>query len=239
VPNRFVLNIALLWLIGNALRAPILVVPPVIPRIHAELDMSATAVGVLGGLPVVLLAAAALPGSLVIARLGAVRAVVAGLIITAVAGALRGAIHSIAWLDAMTIAMAAGIAIAQPAMPALVRSWTPHRIAFATAAYTNGFLMGGTLAVLLTLPLIVPLVGGSWELALAVWSLPIFGVALMVVFLSPPEANIAGLSRPRWWPDWSDGLIWRLGLTFGSVTPCTSGPTPSCPTISPCTAVPT
>jgi MFS transporter, CP family, cyanate transporter len=217
VPNRFLLNIALLWLIGNALRAPILAVPPVMPRIHAELDMSATAVGVLGGLPVVLLAVAALPGSLIIARLGPVRAVVAGLVVTALGGALRGAVHSVAWLDAMTIAMAAGIAIAQPALPALVRSWAPQRIAFATAAYTNGFLMGGTLAVLLTLPLIVPLAGGSWELALALWSLPIIGIAIMVVFLSPAEANIPGTARPRWWPDWSDGLIWRLGLTFGSV----------------------
>ena len=90
MPRRLLLNVILLWLIGNALRIPILAVPPVIPRIHTDLDMSATAVGVLGGLPVVLLATAALPGSLVIARLGPVRAVVAGLLIAALAGALRG-----------------------------------------------------------------------------------------------------------------------------------------------------
>jgi CP family cyanate transporter-like MFS transporter len=217
VPHRLVLNVVLLWLVGNALRVPILAVPPVIPRIHTDLDMSATAVGILGGLPVVLLATAALPGSLVIARLGPVRAVVVGLLIAALAGAVRGAVPSVGWLYTMTIAMAAGIAIAQPAMPALVRSWTPQRIAFATAAYTNGFLTGGTLAVMLTLPLVLPLVRDSWQLALALWSLPVFAVAVLVVFFSPTDAKSPGLERPRWWPDWKDGLIWRLGLTFGSV----------------------
>ncbi|MFL5063905.1 MAG: CynX/NimT family MFS transporter [Xanthobacteraceae bacterium] len=217
MPRRLLLNVILLWLIGNALRIPILAVPPVIPRIHTDLDMSATAVGVLGGLPVVLLATAALPGSLVIARLGPVRAVVAGLLIAALAGGLRGAIPNVAWLYVMTIAMAAGIAVAQPAMPALVRSWTPERIAFATAAYTNGFLTGGTLAVMLTLPVVLPLVHDSWQRALAVWSLPVFAIAVLVVFSSPPDTKSSGPARPRWWPDWKDGLIWRLGLTFGSV----------------------
>jgi MFS transporter, CP family, cyanate transporter len=217
VPHRFVLNITLLWLIGNALRVPILAVPPVIPQIHNDLHMSATAVGVLGGLPVVLLAAAALPGSLVIARLGPARAVVAGLLIAALAGALRGAVANVAWLYAMTVAMAAGIAIAQPAMPALVRAWIPDRIAFATAAYTNGFLTGGTFAVMLTIPVVLPLVRDSWQLALAFWSLPIFAVAVLVLFSGPPDAQHTDSARPRWWPDWKDGLVWRLGLTFGSV----------------------
>lgn len=216
MPRRLLLNITLLWLVGNALRVPILAVPPVIPRVHADLDMSATEIGVLGGLPVVLLAAAALPGSLMIARLGPMRAVVAGLLLAALAGALRGAVANVAWLYAMTIAMAAGIATAQPAMPALVRAWTPERIAFATAAYTNGFLTGGTLAVMLTLPLVLPLARDAWQLALAFWSLPVFVIAVLVKVASPPDAKSPGPARPRWWPDWKDGLIWRLGLTFGS-----------------------
>ena len=94
-------RILLLWLLGNALRLTILAVPPVIPEIHADLDMSATAVGVLGGLPVVMLALAALPGSLLIARFGPVRAVVVGLLLTAIGGALRGALPAVAWLYAI------------------------------------------------------------------------------------------------------------------------------------------
>src|SRR5215475_5031562 len=103
MPQKFLLHILILWLAGNALRLTILAVPPVIPLIHHDLDLSATGVGILGGLPVVLFAVAALPGSLLIARLGPVRALVAGLLVTATAGALRGAVPAVAWLYAMTM----------------------------------------------------------------------------------------------------------------------------------------
>jgi MFS transporter, CP family, cyanate transporter len=218
VPPRFLLHIVLLWLAGNALRLTILAVPPVIPAIHNDLDLSATGVGILGGLPVVMFAVAALPGSLLIARVGAVRALLVGLVLTAVAGALRGSVASVAWLYAMTILMAAGVAVMQPALPALVRLWTPQRAGFATAVYSNGLLVGEILPVLFTIPLVLPLVNGSWPLALAFWSLPVVAIAALVVAGTATEkAAIAPAARPRWWPDWRDGLIWKLGLTFGSV----------------------
>jgi MFS transporter, CP family, cyanate transporter len=218
VPPRFLLHIVLLWLAGNALRLTILAVPPVIPAIHNDLDLSATSVGILGGLPVVMFAVAAIPGSLLIARLGAVRALLVGLMLTAVAGALRGSVASVAWLYAMTILMAAGVAVMQPALPALVRLWTPQRAGFATAVYSNGLLVGEILPVLFTIPLVLPLVNGSWPLALAFWSLPIIAIAAVVVAGTATEkAATAPPARPRWWPDWRNGLIWQLGLTFGSV----------------------
>jgi MFS transporter, CP family, cyanate transporter len=212
-------RILLLWLLGNALRLTILAVPPVIPEIHADLDMSATAVGVLGGLPVVMLALAALPGSLLIARFGPVRAVVVGLLLTAIGGALRGALPAVAWLYAMTILMGAGVAIMQPAMPALARSWTPHRVGFATAVYSNGLVIGEILPVVLMLPVVLPLVGGTWQRGLAFWSLPVAMIAVLVVLSSETYRKPGEPARENapWWPNWKDGLIWRLGLTFGSV----------------------
>ena len=88
---RFFASLLLLWLSGCALRLTILAVPPVIPLIHDELHMSATQVGILTGLPSMLFAAAAVPGSLLIARLGVRPALIVGLAVTAIAGALRGA----------------------------------------------------------------------------------------------------------------------------------------------------
>jgi CP family cyanate transporter-like MFS transporter len=219
VAQPFYFRILLLWLVGNALRLTILAVPPVIPEIHADLAMSATAIGVLGGLPVVMLALAALPGSLMIARLGPVRAVVVGLMVAAIGGALRGAAPSVAWLYAMTIVMGAGIAITQPALPALVQAWTPHRIGFATAIYSNGLLVGEILPVLLMSPMVLPLVGGTWQRGLAFWSLPLAAIAILVAVSSVAnKAAVApGQEEPRWWPDWRNGLIWRLGLMFGSL----------------------
>lgn len=221
MPQKFLLHILILWLAGNALRLTILAVPPVIPAIHHDLGLSATGVGILGGLPVVLFAVAALPGALMIARLGPVRALLAGLVVAALGGALRGAVPAAAWLYATTMLMAAGVAIMQPALPALVRLWAPQRIGFATAVYSNGLLVGETLPVLLMIPLVLPLVENSWPLGLAVWSLPVLMIAALVAAtLSAQDrtsATTPGAAPPRWWPDWRNGLIWRLGLTFGSV----------------------
>jgi MFS transporter, CP family, cyanate transporter len=218
VPRSFLLHILLLWLVGNALRLTILAVPPVIPSIHDDLHLSATGVGILGGLPVLLFAVAALPGSLLIARLGPVRALVAGLVLTAAAGALRGAVPAAAWLYAMTILMGAGVAVMQPAMPVLVRRWTPDRIGFATAVYSNGLLVGEVVPVLTTIPLVLPWLGGSWQLDLAFWSLPVAAIAALVVAATRSEGSgpVGDFEQPRWRPDWSDGLVWRLGFTFGS-----------------------
>ncbi len=210
------ISLLLLWLSGNALRLTILAVPPVIPLIHDDLHLSETEIGILTGLPSMLFAIAAVPGSLLIARTGAVVALVVGLVLTAVGGALRGAIDAIAWLYAMTIMMSVGVAIMQVTMPPTVRAWAPQRIGFATAVYTNGLLIGETLPVALTIPLALPLVG-TWQWSFAFWSAPVAVIAILVLLLAPRTAGDTGATRRRWWPDWHDPLIWRLGILLGAV----------------------
>jgi MFS transporter, CP family, cyanate transporter len=80
----------LLWLAGIALRLTILAVPPVIPLIHDELNLSATEIGILTEMSSTLFAFAAMPGSLLIARLGIRTALVVDHAFTAIDGALRG-----------------------------------------------------------------------------------------------------------------------------------------------------
>jgi CP family cyanate transporter-like MFS transporter len=215
--RSFLLPLLLLWLSGIALRLTILAVPPVIPLIHDQLNLTATQVGVLTGLPSMLLAAAAVPGSLLVARLGVRNAMVLGLLVNAVAGALRGLFPDVGWLYAMTIATAAGVAVMQVTMPSAVRAWLPNRIAFATAVYTNGLLIGEILPVALMLPLVLPLVGGSWQWGFAVWSVPCALIALLVGGLTPKAENGGAPVKRRWWPDWRNLLIWRLGLMLGTV----------------------
>src|SRR5215470_19759505 len=81
----------LLWLAGVSMRVTVLAVPPVLPLIRADLGMSETQIGLLISLPLVMLAAAAIPGSLLIARFGVMAALIAALLLTALAGAGRGA----------------------------------------------------------------------------------------------------------------------------------------------------
>jgi CP family cyanate transporter-like MFS transporter len=215
---RIIGALALLWLAGCALRLTILAVPPVIPRIHDELALNATQIGILTGLPSMLFAFAAVPGALLIARLGVTTAMVVGLALNAVAGALRGAVPDIYWLYAMTIAMGAGVAVMQVTMPPAVRAWAPQRIGFATALYTNGLIVGEILPVALTLPLVLPLVV-TWQWGFAFWSAPVAVIALLVLLLAPrqPSATGAAATRRRWWPDWGSSLIWRLGIMLGTV----------------------
>jgi CP family cyanate transporter-like MFS transporter len=215
---RFLTSLLLLWLGGAALRFTILAVPPVIPLIHDELGLSATQIGVLTGLPSMLFALAAVPGSLLITRLGIRAALIVGLAVTAIGGALRGAMLDVSWLYAMTIAMASGVAIMQVALPPAVRAWVPHRIGFATAVYTNGLLIGEIAPVALMLPLVLPLVGGSWQWGFVFWSGPVAIIAFIVMLLAPrPATNASTLVRRRWWPNWRDSLIWRLGIMLGTI----------------------
>jgi MFS transporter, CP family, cyanate transporter len=215
--SRIFTPLLLLWLAGVALRLTILAVPPLIPMIHDELNLSATEIGILTGLPSMLFAIVAVPGSLVIARLGIRAALVVGLALTAIGGALRGALLDVTWLYAMTIAMAAGVAIMQVALPPAVRTWVPHRIAFATAVYTNGLLIGEILPVVLMFPVVLPVVG-SWEAAFVAWSIPVAIIAVMVMWLAPsPAGNDSMPAKRRWWPDWRNALIWRLGIMLGTI----------------------
>ena len=207
----------LLWLAGNGLRLTILAVPPVIAMIRDELHLSATEVGLLGSIPPAMFAIAALAGSLLVARLGVTVALVGGLFLVAGGSALRGLSPNYAILLLTTIVMSAGVAIMQPIMPTTVRQWLPNRIGFGTALYTNGLLVGEILAVLLTVPFVLPLVGGDWRLSLVAWSVPIAVIAVAVYAFAPKTAaaHSAPIGPPRkWLPDWHIGLVWRLGALF-------------------------
>src|SRR6202040_1231958 len=133
-------RLLLLWLGGIDLRLTLLAVPPVIPLIHHELHLDEKAVGALVALPVLLLATAAVPGSLLIAKLGVRGALITGLGLVAVFGATRGLGPSVPVLFTSTFVMGLGVAVSQPAFPTIVREWFPRRIAIATAVYSNGIL---------------------------------------------------------------------------------------------------
>jgi CP family cyanate transporter-like MFS transporter len=215
----FWVAVGLLWLAGVGLRLTILAVPPVISAIQADLALTGTEIGILSGLPVVLFGIAALPGSLLIARIGALATLVIGLTVAALGSALRGAVLDVLVLYAATIVMSAGVAIMQPALPQLVRQWMPQRVSFGSAVYTNGLLVGETLPVMLTIPLVFPLVDNSWRLSLAIWGFPLVGIALLAIALAPRAKQHAStaVSIRNWWPDWSDKQIWQFAILLGSV----------------------
>jgi MFS transporter, CP family, cyanate transporter len=217
--RQFLLFVLLLWLAGIGSRITILAVPPVIPLIRTEFGMSETMVGILTGLPPVLFACTAVLGSLLIARFGALATLVAGLLVTAAGSALRGGAPEIFSLYAATIVTGFGVAIMHPSMPPLVRTWLPHQIGFGAAVFTNGLLVGEILPVALTIPVLLPLLHDGWRASFVVWAVPVALIAFVIMALAPRSAAPAQSSpaAQRWWPDWRDPLIWRLGIALGSV----------------------
>jgi CP family cyanate transporter-like MFS transporter len=217
--REFWVAAGLLWLAGVALRITILAVPPVITLIQADLGLSGTQIGILSALPTLLFGVAALMGSLLIARFGAVPTLVVGMTIAGIGSSLRGALPDIAVLYGATVLMSAGIAVVQPALPPLVQRWFPKRQGFATAIYTNGLLVGETVPVLLTIPILLPLIDNSWRLSLVIWGLPLILIAAVTLALAPrstddPAAPAAGAN---WWPDWRSKATWQFGLVLASV----------------------
>ena len=217
------LSLALLWLIGVALRLAILAVPPAIPALREEFGLTGTEIGALSGAPIVIFAVASLAGSRLVARIGVIAAVTTGLLLTALGSAARSLAFDTISLFAATVVMGMGVAVAQPAMPALVGRWLPKRLVLGTGVYTNGLLVGEILPV--ALPLLLPAFADNWRATFALWAAPIVVIAVLTFVMAPRDgaATVGQVSDSqvsgRWWPDWPAWDVWRLGLIFGGVGP--------------------
>jgi CP family cyanate transporter-like MFS transporter len=80
-------------------------------------------------------------------------------------------------------------------------------------------LIGSMFSAALTIPLVLPLVGGSWRLDLVFWALLALLIVPVFLLLSPKADTLPGSTTKiggRWWPDFKDPLVWLLGITFGS-----------------------
>jgi CP family cyanate transporter-like MFS transporter len=208
-------RLLLLWLGGIDLRLTLLAVPPLIPLIHHDLHLDEKGVGALVSLPVLLLATAAVPGSLLIAKLGVRGALIAGLGCVAIFGAARGLGPSTPVLFMSTLLMGLGVAVSQPAFPSIVREWFPRRIAIATAVYSNGILIGETLPTALTSPVgALPLAHGDWRWALALWSV-VVAITGVAIALAAPARGPKPPVPTRWWPSWREGQTMRIGIVMG------------------------
>ena len=126
---------------GVALRLAILAVPPAFRRCVRQLGHRHRNRR-LSGAPIVIFAAAALAGSRLVARIGVIAALTAGLLLTALGSAARSLAFDTLSLFATTVVMGMGVAVAQPAMPAWSAAGYRRRLVLGTGVYTNGLLVG-------------------------------------------------------------------------------------------------
>jgi len=213
-PPRLLPVAILLWLAGAYLRIPILVAPPLAPFISSELGLSRALSGALTTLPILMLAIGAMPGSLAIARIGPRNTLALAMVIMVAGSAGRGLAPDILSLLLASGMMGLGIAMMQPALPALLPRWlAPRYLALGSAIYMNGMLMGEFIGAGVTLPLLMPLLADSWRATLLVWSLPALLVAA-ALFL-PRRDNSGPPRSSAWLPDWQNPLTLRIGLLLG------------------------
>lgn len=136
-PQATLLPVAvLLWLAGVYLRIPILVAPPLAPFIGDELALSQTLTGALTTLPILMLAIGSMPGSLAIARIGPRNTLALAMLIMVIGSAGRGLVPDTFTLMIASAVMGLGVAMMQPALPALLPRWLePHHLALGSAIY--------------------------------------------------------------------------------------------------------
>ena len=208
------LALVLLWGAGLYLRLTVMVAPPLAPLIGQELSLSQTATGALTTFPILMLAIAGLGASWLISRIGARYTLFMALLLVAASSSARG-LGDTTMLFVATAIMGVGIAGIQPALPTLLTEWIPERIAFGTAVYMNGMLIGEVLGSTLTLPVMLPLANGDWRLAILFWSLPAIIPAFGLLILSRARTEVA-VDTGSWMPAWNEALVWRLGILLGA-----------------------
>ncbi|MGO1750737.1 MAG: MFS transporter [Marinobacter sp.] len=214
-PTASLLPVAvLLWLAGVYLRIPILVAPPLAPFIGDELALSQALTGALTTLPILMLAIGAMPGSLSISRIGPRNTLALAMLIMVIGSAGRGLAPDTFTLMLTSAVMGLGIAMMQPALPALLPRWLePKNLALGSAIYMNGMLMGEFIGAGITLPVIMPLLDNSWRATMLAWSLP---ALLVTAALFLPKRDLARPTRKAaWLPDWKNPLTLKLGLLLG------------------------
>lgn len=182
---------ALILYVGINLRAPILAVPPVLAIIRTNLHLDYSQTGLLTSLPSLMMGLGAWPAGRLAARIGGRSSVAGGLALVTLGTVARGLWPTTVGIYVCTAALAAGIAMAQTAIPTLARQWFPERIGFVSAIFTDGLTLGETIAASVTAPLMRAWFGpNAWPAALLMWAAPLTVALLLWLWLAPPAPRI-------------------------------------------------
>ena len=216
---------ALITVVGVNLRTVILAVPPVLPLIQRDLGLSHTLIGFLTALPVLLMASVALPAGLLASRIGGRWSVAIGLTLLALGALMRAVWRAPLPLYLFTLTLSSGIAIAQTAVPVLIRQWFPGRIGLVSAFYSDGLIIGEALAAGLTVPLMIHFFGrDSWPATFVFWGALAALFAGLWIALAPPAPAMPRVSLPAGRRAERSGArrqprrvrSWQLGVVLGS-----------------------
>lgn len=213
--NRQSLMLAVVALVGLALRPFLTGVGPLAAPISAETGLTMQGLSALTLLPILLMGAGAFLGPAIQARLGAKRAAVLALLVLGLGSGLRLGAHSALDMLGSAVLLGAGAAVVQAVFPTIIKREFPRGINLAMGLYA-AMMMGGGAFGAQAAPLIAAW-SGSWRLALGWLALPAALTALLVALALPPEARAPQGSRQGLWHWLRLPRVWLLMACFGLI----------------------
>ncbi|WP_243792807.1 MFS transporter [Saccharopolyspora gloriosae] len=210
--ERFAIGtLVLVVLVALALRPPVTAVAPVLDRILADLGLSSAFGGVLTTLPVVCLGVFAFVAPRLRQRFGDERVLVGCLVVLLIGNLLRAG-GSVQALLGGTIVVGAGIAVANVALPGLIKRDFPSRVPGVTALYTMCLTLGGATAASTVVPLGRAL-GSEWRWPLGLLAVPVLLALLLTVFALRGSRTVQRAISPG--RLWRDPLAWQVTVFMG------------------------
>jgi CP family cyanate transporter-like MFS transporter len=203
--------LAIVMLAAN-LRAAITVVGPLLGPISRGYALGGTLAGLLTALPVLAFAACS-PLALRLSRRVGIETALLGSLVVLVAGTVLRSLPAAGALFAGTLILAAGIAVANVLLPALVKARFPARQGTVTGLYVTAMGLLAAVASGVAVPLADAAPGG-WRAALAAWAVPALLAALVWTksarWGEPARAPVALAPMP-----WRSRVAWQVTAFMG------------------------
>jgi len=212
--GRSAWRVVALFLVCAAMRLQLSALPPLLPRIEADLATSHTWGGLLNSLSFAMMGFGALAAPVGRRWLGSIRAVALMSLAIALSGAARAFAPEAISITAIGIPLGLAIGLTTALMPVVTKERFPERAGLATGIYVTGISIGSSAAFALAVPLADAL--GSWRLTLL--ALAAAAVVLSAPWLTLPRdapAVAPGIARALARPPTS-ALAW-LGITIFSL----------------------
>lgn len=198
-------------LLGANLRAVFSSLPPLLEDVRAELGLSAAAAGLLTTFPLLCFGLLAPLAPALIRRVSIERLLAACTVLTAIGAGVRG-IGGVTGLFAGTLVAGSAVAIAQTAVPTLIRVRFPRHSGGLTGAFSMALPLGAAAAAGAAVPL-ERLFDDSWRSALALFALPAVVAALL--WLPPASRERTVVRHAQSFGFHNLARSWSLAAYFG------------------------
>ena len=202
-------------MLGASLRAPIVVVGPVVGPIRDSLGLSASLMGFVTALPLMAFAFCSPWASRLAQRFGMERVLIAAHLVLIIGLGVRAGFASTPTLILGTALMSAAIAMSNVLLPALAKRNLPDRIGLVVGCMTTAMLISSGIASAIAVPLAD---WQGWPLPLAVWVLPA-GLAMLgwwrVSRYPHPDAGQPQSGMAAGMNVWRIPAAWTISLFMG------------------------